>query len=302
MFDPNEKNKGTFHNFCRKTMTQQHASDFYVRLKVFFSALLLLGLTQGCVDLKAIQDFASISAESAEYTELVDNYLDFPNRQKRYQPADRHAQLDTMAQKRMTRKAELLLRHEVIEEYMEALGALAANEIVDQSEELSQLTTALQNQAGTNPAETEAFGKIAGILTKVVSDGWRKSQLQKLIEQSNDPLQTILKSLKQIVVDGFGGDDLNAQFAIQSYYRTKIAQSNDPAGIAALEEWQELRVAALADHTQTIQTYAALLDEISEGHQELYDERKNLEAAQLLKQIKQSAKELKDLLDTIKKI
>jgi len=283
-------------------MTHQQTPASFMKLKILFSSLLLLGLTQGCVDLKAIQDFANISAESAEYTALVDNYVEFPNRQKRYQPADRHAQLDAMAQERMTRKTELLLRHEIVEEYMEALGQLAADEIVDQSEELSQLTTNLQSQADTNPAETEAFGKIAGILTKAVSDGWRKRQLQELIEQANDPLQTILKSLKQIVVDGFGGDDQNEQFAIQSYYRTKIAQSNDPAGIAALMEWQELRVADLSNHTQTIQTYATLLDEVSEGHQKLFDERNDLANAQLLQQIQQSVKELKDLLDTIKKI
>jgi hypothetical protein len=185
---------------------------------------------------------------------------------------------------------------------MEGLGQLAADEIVDQSEELSQLTTNLQGQAGTNPGETAAFGKMAEILTKAVSDGWRKRQLHELIERSNAPLQTILKNLKQIVVDGFGGDDQNEQFAIQSYYQTKIAQSNDPAGIAALMEWQELRAADVSDHTQTIQTYATLLDEISEGHQKLFDERKDLASAQLLQQIQQSAEELNDLLATIKKI
>lgn len=283
-------------------MTQQYASLPFMKLKVFLISLLLLGLTQGCVDLKAIQDFANISAESAEYTSLVDNYLDFPNRQKRYQPENQHAHLDTMAQDRMTQKSALLLRHAMIEEYMEALGKLAADEIVDQSEELSQLTTTLQNQAGTKPAETEAFGKIAGILTKAVSDGWRKSQLQELIEQSNGPLQIILTSLKQIVVDGFGGDDQNEELAIQNYYRTLLAQSNDPAGKAALAEWQELRVAALEDHSRAIQTYDTLLDTISKGHQRLYDERNDLAKEQLLKQIKQSVKELKELLKTIKKI
>ena len=95
---------------------------------------------------------------------------------------------------------------------------------------------------------------------------------------------------------------MNSSPFIQSYYRTKIAQSNDPAGIAALEEWQELRVAALAEHTQTIQTYAALLDQIAEGHQKLFDARKDLGKEQVLQQMQQSVKELKDLLDTIKKI
>lgn len=283
-------------------MTHQPTSAPFMKFKIALSAIFLLGLTQGCVDLKAIQDFANISAESAEYTALVDNYLDFPNRQKRYQPADRHARLDSMAQERMTRKTELLLRHEIIEEYMEALGELAADGIVDKSKELGQLTTTLESEVGTSPAETKAFGKIAGILTKAVSDGWRKRQLQKLIEQSNDPLQIILKSLQQIVSSGFAGDNQNEQLAMQSYYRQKIADSTDPAGIAALMEWQELRMASLADHTQTLQTYVSVIGEISEGHQKLYDERKDLAKAQLVKQIKESVKELKDLLKTIKKI
>lgn len=283
-------------------MRPQQTLAVVMKLKILFSSLLLLGLTQGCVDLKAVQDFANISAESAEYTTLVDNYVDFPNRQKRYQSEDRHAQLEAMAQERLSQKIELLLRHHVIEEYMEALGKLAADEIVDQSEELSQLTTKLQSQAGTSQAETEAFGKIAGVLTNAISNQWRKRQIQELIERSNGPLQIILKSLKQIVVEGFGGDDQNEQFAIQSYYRTKIAQSNDPAGIAALREWQERREKNLADHTQSIQAYSAILGKISEGHQKLYDERNDLAKAQLIKQIKKSVKELKDILDSIKKI
>jgi hypothetical protein len=256
-----------------------------MRLKIFLSGLCLLGLTQGCVDLKAIHDFAKISAESAEYTSLVDHYLDFPNRQKRYQPPERYAQLEAMAQERLTQQSALLLRHQVIEEYMEALGNLASDDIVDQSKELSNLTRTLQTQAGTNPAETEAFGKMAEILTNAISDKWRKRQLQELIERSNGPLQTIVKSLKQIIRDGFAGDAQDEQFAIQSYYRTKIAQSTDPAGIAALREW-----------------YVEVLNEISEGHQKLYDARKDLTAGQLLKQIKHSAKELQDLYASIKKI
>ena len=283
-------------------MRHQQTPTVFMKLTMLLSSLLFLGLTQGCVDLKAVQDFANISAESAAYTTLVDNYVDFPNRQKRYQSEDRHAQLEAMAQERLVQKTELLLRHNVIEEYMEALGRLAADEIVDQSEELSQLTTKLQNQAGTSPAETEAFGKIAGVLTNAIGDKWRKRQIQELIERSNDPFQIIVNSLKQIVVEGFGGDDQNERFAIQSYYRTKIAQSSDPAGIAALMEWQEHRENHVAGHTDTIQAYAAILEKISAGHQQLYDGRNDLSKDQLIQSIKKSAKELKDILSSIKKI
>lgn len=282
-------------------MTHQQASPSFMRLKVFFSSMLLLGLTQGCVNLKAVQDFANISAESAEYTSLVDNYLDFPQRQKRYQPDNQHALLDAMAQERMTQKTELLLSYEIIQEYMEALGELAADGIVDQTKEFSQLTTALQTQAGTSPGETEAASKIAGFLTRAITEGWRQKQIQELIKQTNGSLQDHLTMLIGIV-KGYELSETIELDNIKRYYKTKIFESKDPAGIAALKEWQKLREGASADRTHTIQTYASLLQKIGEGHQKLYDNRKDLDKAQIVKQIKQSVKELKDLLKTIKKI
>lgn len=273
-----------------------------LNLKIALTSLLLLGLSHGCVDLKAINDFAKISAESAEYTSLVDHYLDSPIRQKRYQPQDRHLQLDTMAQERLAQRPELLVRHEVIEEYMKALENLASDEIVDQSQELSSLTDSLQNQTGTSPTETEAFGKMANVITNAISDKWRKRQIHELIERSNGPLQTIVKSLQQVLSNGFAGDNQNEQLAIQSYYRTKIAQSTDPAGIAALMEWKEYREGKLAVHNRALQSYVAVLDEISNGHQKLYDQRGDLGAKSLLAQIKHSANKLEDLYSAIKKL
>ena len=271
-----------------------------MKFKFLLSSFLLLGLTQGCVDLKAVQDFANISAESAEYTSLVDNYLDFPNRQKRYRP-EQHAHFDAMAQERMAQKTELLIRYEIIQEYMEALGELAADGIVDQTKEFSKLTTALQTQASTSPNETAAAGKIAGFLTKAITEGWRQKQIQELIKKTNSPLQDHLTTLIGIV-EGYELSETIERDNIKRYYKTKILESKDPAGIAALKEWQKIREGASADRTQTIQTYASLLKKIAEGHQKLYDNRKDLATAQLVKQIKQSVKELKDLLNTIKKI
>ena len=281
-------------------MTHQHPSSFFMKFKFLLSSFLLLGLTQGCVDLKAVQDFANISAESAEYTSLVDNYLDFPNRQKRYRP-EQHAHFDAMAQERMAQKTELLIRYEIIQEYMEALGELAADGIVDQTKEFSKLTTALQTQAGTSPNETAAASKIAGFLTKAITEGWRQKQIQELIKKTNGPLQDHLTTLIGIV-EGYELSETIERDNIKRYYKTKILESKDPAGIAALKEWQKIREGASADRTQAIQTYASLLKKIAEGHQKLYDNRKDLATAQLVKQIKQSVKELKDLLNTIKKI
>jgi hypothetical protein len=300
-----QKHKTIFpkHSFTGLVMTRQPSSSLLLPIKILLSAIVLLAFTQGCANnLKAIQDFASLSAESAAYTTLVEDYLEFPNRQKRYQPPSRHARLETMAEERATQQSALLLRQALLEQYMDALGRLAADDIVDNTAELSQLSAALQSQAGANPQDTEAYEKIAGILTKVAGDRWRQRQLRDLIEQSNSPIQHILGSLQHIVSDGFGGDLQTEEAAIQNYYSTLIMESQDPAGKAALAEWKELRTSRLQERSQAVQTYRSLLEKISEGHQQLFDRRQDLNNTQVIQQITHSVKDLRALLETIKKL
>jgi hypothetical protein len=274
-----------------------------LKMNRLLSILLVFAFTQGCANnLQAVQEFAKLSAESAEYTRLVEDYVDFPNRQKRYHPPGRHARLEEMARERATQQQALLLRQSLVEEYMQALARLASDEAVDTTEELNDLTTALQTQAGTDPQETEAFGRIAGIVTKAATNRWRQRQLNELIEHSNPPLQHILESLKHIVSEGFGGDLQTEEAAIRNYYSTLIMDSQDPAGKAALAEWQELRMDRVRNRAQAVHTYRALLEKIAEGHQELFDHRQNLDKQQVLHQVAETTKDLRALLETFKNL
>jgi hypothetical protein len=288
-------------SFTGQMVPHQSRSLLLNNVRVLLSTIILVGFIPGCTtNLKAIQDFANLSAESAEYTTLVDNYLEFPTRQKHYQPSSRHATLDSMAEERATQKEALLLRQAIVETYMNALGRLAADEIVDNTEELAKLTTALQTQAGTSPQETEAYEKIAGILTRVAGDRWRQGQLQDLIEQANSPIQRILAALHHIVTKGFGGDLQTEEAAIQNHYTTLIMESTDPAGKAALAEWKDFRMSQAQERSQAVQAYGTVLKKISDEHQELFDRRHELDSKQLLQHVANSVKDLRTLLETIK--
>ncbi|MDR4459403.1 MAG: hypothetical protein MRJ67_02600 [Nitrospirales bacterium] len=272
-------------------------------IAIILTAIVLLAFTQGCTtNLKPIQDFANLSAESAQYTTLVDEYLEFPNRQKRYQPVSRHANLDVMAQDRAAQKTALLFRQSIIETYMKSLGRLAADEIVDNTEELAQLSAALEAQVPTNPQEAEAYKKIAGLVTTVAVKRWRQDQLQNLIAQANPPIQQTLESLHQIVSDGFGGDLQTEEAAIQNYYMTLTMESQDPAGKAALAEWKEFRISQVHNRSEALQIYGKVLDQISDGHQRLFNQRLNLSKKEVLQQVGDSVKDIRSLLKTIKNL
>jgi hypothetical protein len=95
-------------------------------LQTMFALLCVSVCMVGCTDLSAVRDFAQISYRAADYTALVDGYATFPGRQKQYAPEARHATLDQIQKDRMRQLKGLLALHTRVQEYMEALGKLAA--------------------------------------------------------------------------------------------------------------------------------------------------------------------------------
>jgi hypothetical protein len=88
--------------------------------------LICITFLLSCANLQAIRDFANISSESAQYTVLVNDYVESPERQKRFSPSSEHELLDHNKRIRVQQKEVLLAYHKAISDYMEALGQLAA--------------------------------------------------------------------------------------------------------------------------------------------------------------------------------
>jgi hypothetical protein len=252
---------------------------------------LVLLLLAGCADLGPIREYADISARSAAYTALVDDYAGFPERQKKYAPPAEDARLDGIAAERALQRDVLLRRHAVIADYLDALGQLASDQPIRHGGETSP--------AG-NDADAASFMDIDRILFKAATDGWRRDQLEELIGESNSHFQTAVGALQKIVREGFGGDADDETVAARKYYDTVLRQATDPAGIAALEEWRETRLSEIDRRRQAIDAYADLLGKIAEGHQTLYDRRGDLAADDLLAQMRRDARDLALLLDRVR--
>jgi hypothetical protein len=260
---------------------------------------LLVGAA-GCANLAAIQDFAAVSSESAAYTKLVGEYVESPIRQKRYQPPAEHPRLDRMAADRAAQREALLLRHRLIREYMDVLGQLAADEAVVYDREVNALGRAAREATFLNAQETDAFAAVTRVLLRAAADGWRRRQLAELIEGANAPFQTVTTSLRAIVVQGFGGDAQNERVAIDRFYRTVVAESRDRAGITAVQEWQEVRLAGVSARDEAIKAYGDVLEKIAQGHQRLYEGRGDLSASALRADIKGYARDLRGAFERLR--
>lgn len=264
-------------------------------------ALLALTIaTASCANLAAIREFASTSADSAAYTKLVGEYLESPLRQKRYQPAARHPDLDRIAAERAAQGERLRLWHRLIEEYMEALGQLAADEAVVYDKEINALGKAATEAKFLSAQDADAFSAVTRTLLRLVADGWRRRQISRLIEETNQPFQAVVSALRTVVRQGFGSDAANERAAINKHYSDLVVQSRDQAGIAALKEWQELRISGVEDREKAIGAYGEILDRIAAAHQRLYNGRKDLPAKALLADMKGYSKEIRTLFEVVR--
>ena len=295
---PDKKAVNSVKKTDSQTIMKKHVSIFSMR--ILLTAALVVTLSYGCANLSAIRQFAESASRTAEYTKLVDDYVQCASRQKKYQPENQHERLEQIAKERSGEKGALILRHLLIEEYMDALGQLAADQVVTYDKEIDSLGAAAKQGKFIDDEEAAAFSALGKVLTKAATDGWRQRKLKQLIEKSNEPLQLVISSLKQIVDDGFAGDLKNEEVAVEKYYHAIIADSHDKAGIAALEEWMTTKLETIRKRGKAIETYSEALVKIAEGHKKLYHNRNRVRSKELLGQMSRYAKDLRKAYDTLK--
>lgn len=232
---------------------------------------LIVTLVCGCANLSAIREFADISASTAEHTQLTKEYVQWPQTQKRYQPTSEYDKLDHMTAQRTLQEKTLLPRHALIGEYMDALGQLAADEVVMYNKEVDALGKAAKEAKFADEKEEAAFNAVAKLLLTAATDAWRQAKLKAFVRTSNSDIKTVIAGLRQIVNEGFLGDLEVETEAVRKYYQTIILDSSDKAGIAALNEWREAKLESIAKRRKAIETYSISLQKISDAHQKLND-------------------------------
>lgn len=267
-------------------------------LFLFTAALLVLG---GCTDLTAVQKFAAISADSAAYTGLVGEYVAIQQQIARYAPREKaRREAEEKSKARAAQVPELLALHSTVTEYMQALGALAADDLVNYDEQIDGLGAQVASAKFASQDTADAAGKVAKLIARAATDAWRRGEIRNLIGASNEPLQVVVGAMRTSV-DGLLVEQKNEDDQISSYFETTRRNSSDRAGKAALAEWRIQRTAEVTKRRKAAVDYKKILDDIGNGHQELYDHRNDLEAEALVKNLERYTKELKALYNAVTK-
>jgi hypothetical protein len=245
-------------------------------LSVSASGAILL-LLSACADLKGIRQFSEVSADTAGYTALSIDYVKSIERQKRFQDQSHYADLDRIIKDRKQQQDALLGLHRGVQEYMTAIGALAADELVSYDSALDSFSKNLKSAKlpHLDDKSVNAFSALIKLIAKAASDAYRQKQLNLIISDSNIDFQTLISSMSDIVGLDYVSSLENEEAAVDKYYKKiiVIAENAPPqqASIQLLKESWQTKKDAIEVKKQSCALYAKSLKKIGEGHQLLYE-------------------------------
>lgn len=248
-----------------------------------------LALT-GCANLGAIQEFGALSADSASYTALTDDYLTSPERSKRHTLRLDDAKRATLAQQakaRAPQRAQLQLYHTTVTAYMAALAALAADEVTSYDGQLDPLVDAASKGGLIAGDKAGMVKSISKLLADAATNAYRQRELKRLIANGNAPLQGVIADMHRIMA-GFDSAVADEAEQYEDYYDALITLAGKKEPVAAELLWaqREATLLGLDQRKRAIPRYAETLRMIAVAHQSLFDNRDRIANKEVLAQLR----------------
>jgi hypothetical protein len=257
------------------------------RRKYFLKAVIagIVIFAASCTNLTAVREWSKTSVEATQYDEIVATYADTPQRLKRYDPSGPWEDQIALRKNQAAALSQIL---SVVSDYMAALTALSGDSLIDYKKDVDALTTGLGKlNAGIS---TETIGAVGSLVKTILGASvqlYQARQVATIVERANAPLQVILGGELRLIVDQDFRRDLKIERTfLDRYYDAQLqtGRASDAAKIA-LGEWKEVRLEQNAERLKAIDAYLEVLDNVSEGHQQLYNNRNKLDAKTLTKDL-----------------
>lgn len=273
--------------------------------------IVLFALLSGCANLGAVREFAKTSAATADYKQVVSDYTNSPSRQRRYQPERMSGQLDSMVERRAGQGPLLEAAQQALVKYMTLLGDLAADKLPDVDSEIDDLSKALEKakfvgdgdkQIGKETASAAA--SIAKVVARAILDGYRQSEVAKIVKQTNEPVQNVVAGLREVLDKDMRESLLNEETAIRKPFGAWVAAAssgNDPDGAPPVARiLLDERLEQLHIKQANLDAYIKVLDTIANGHADLFLNVEKLDEKELITRLRGYSADLQTLYKGIR--
>ena len=263
---------------------------------------IVLIISSSCLRLDAVQQYATESQTAAAQFEEITPTFRALCQQKR--------QLRDLRQGRAQRTYQdsctLPLRADsaaqamqtVLIDYLAALYAVSSGERV--TYDLSPVGQAISSNSLISLDENTvtAYQSLLGLLTTAATEAYRRREIKRLVAQAHPPLVTLIDQLRFVTHESLR--EAIAQQQEMQYLNVRELADSAQTFVERRSLWQEyIEQAERYEHQQQqLDTYAAVLNTIKEGHQQLYDQREQLDRKETISALAYYLRELRQLQST----
>ena len=266
----------------------------------FVIFILLPGLLSGCLSLKELGDYSANSVKNIKnYDELGYSFTRsckdkcLLEQQEKNQIYREYCD----CQANIIADSVTGIIYNAAKGYFSGLAILSGNNLTNYSFDpiKKSLVEGKFGDIHVSSSHAEAYSSIATILTRLITDGYRKNKLAEFIGDANAPIKMLLEALGANLVNLSNKLDLRKDRLVNYYFDLTNDKNLTVVDKKKIIEEYNLTMADIEAKKKQIAVYGNSLKLIADGHQALFDKRNDLNIPGIKEQISQYSADIRSL-------
>ncbi len=275
---------------------------------IFLLSIAVSLLIMGCSTISRINDYSTSAVKTLKKYEELNYTFGRACRDKCYLEQVRNLQfieIDCNCVGEKTADSITSVLYSAVNGYFAGLHKLSADHVT--TFKTQALTKQLKNgkfgDFTIGKPEVDAYAKLATLLLRAFTDGYRNKELKNYIEGANEPVQVLISALEYNLANNLAGKINVHKSRIQSTYFDLFQDSS----LSAYEKKKiiddyNIHLDEADFHLMQIVSFTKGLKSIRAGHQKLFDNRNKLKARELKDLLAQYASDLEDIISDFNKL
>jgi hypothetical protein len=271
--------------------------------------IFLLFVLAGCATLKPVNDFSSASLNGIKKFEEINYSFQQHCMERCWLEAARNFDIrrDTECDCGSYKKADNITQqiYSSLKNYFSGLANLSDNRLTDYNFKAleNSLTKGDFGDISIEDEHVKAYSNLSGILLKATTDLYMSNKITKYIGEANEPVQVLLRKFQFIIQQNLEGElNFKKEKLLDYYMGMKMGNtlSDYEKGKAANDYYQQ--ISGILAQQKQMDAFARGLNSISEGHQELYNNRNKITVRELAVRLAGYACDIQDIISEFNKL
>ena len=261
--------------------------------------LILSIALSGCTNLSSVKQYSETANNSlAQVPTIFNDFSGSCERRAEYTHKDYKPDCSNLKSTEKPLKEVV----SVLQTYIKSLGTLADDKKVTFSKDIAGLEKELKGLDKLDSDQVAAVSTVAKYLSKLASDGYRRSVVKTTLKENDTQVKTITTALSDIIQQDYEALlELEKRAAIK-YYRGIEATygKTEPLAVMIKMEQQQVKLAEIQKRVKAIKPLTQLLDQVQQGHHQLTVQSDKLDSKEVVELVKTFVKDSKPVIKLIK--